>query len=48
MEVEGESGIVFAYIDEVEYVILMLNEAFDEEGGGEEGVGVEVASVHVV
>ena len=48
MEVEGESRIVLADIDEIEYVILMLNEAFDEEGGGEEGVGVKVASVHVV
>ena len=48
MEVEGKSGIILADVDEVEYVILMLNEAFDEEGGGEEGVGVEVASVHVV
>ena len=48
MEVEGESGVVFTDVDEVEYVILMLNEAFDEEGGGEERVGVEVASVHVV
>ena len=48
MEVEGKSGVVFADIDEVKYVILMLNEAFNEEGGGEEGVGIEVASIHVV
>ena len=48
MEVEGESGIVLADVDKVEHIILMLNEAFDEEGGGEERVGVEVASVHVV
>ena len=47
MKVEGESGIVLADIDEIEHIILMLNEAFDEEGGGEEGVVVEVASVHV-
>ena len=48
MEVEGKSGVILADIDEVEYVILMLNEAFDEEGGGKERVGVEIASVHVV
>ena len=48
MEIEGKSGIILAGIDEVEYIILMLNEAFNEEGGGEERVGVEVASVHVV
>ena len=48
MEVEGKSGVVLADIDEIEYVILMLNEVFNEEGGGEEGVVVEVASVHVV
>ena len=47
MEVEGKSGVVFADVDEIEYVILMLNEAFDEKGGGKERVGVEVASVHV-
>ena len=47
MEVEGKGGVVFADIDEVEYIILMLNKAFNEEGGGEEGVRVEVASVHV-
>ena len=48
MKVEGKGGVVLADIDEVEYVILMLNEAFNKEGGGEERVGVEVASVHVV
>ena len=48
MEVEGKSGIILADIDEVEYIILMLDEVFDEEGGGEERVGIEVASVHVV
>ena len=48
MEVEGEGGVVLADVDEVEYIILMLNEAFNKEGGGEEGVGVKVASVHVV
>ena len=48
MEIEGKSGVVLADVDEIEYIILMLNEAFDEEGGGEERVGVEVASVHVV
>ena len=48
MKVEGKGGVVFADVDEVEYIILMLNEAFDKEGGSEEGVGVEVASVHVV
>ena len=47
MEVEGKSGVILADIDEIEYVILMLNEAFDKEGGSEERVGVEVASVHV-
>ena len=48
MEVEGKGGVVLADIDTVEYVILMLNEAFDEEGGGgEERIGIEVASVHV-
>ena len=45
---EGKSGVILAGIDEVEYIILMLNEAFNEEGGGEERVGVKVASVHVV
>ena len=48
MEVEGEGGVIFADVDEVEYIILVLNEVFDEEGGSEERVGVEVASVHVV
>ena len=48
MKVEGEGGVVFTNVDKVEYVILMLNEAFDEKGGGEERVGVKVASVHVV
>ena len=48
MEVKGKGRIVLANIDEVEYIILMLNEAFDEKGSGEERVGVEVASVHVV
>ena len=47
MKVESKGRVVFADVDEVEYVILMLNEAFDEEGGGEERVGVEIASVHV-
>ena len=48
MKVESKAGVVLADINEIEYVILMLNEAFDEERGGEERVGVEVASVHVV
>ena len=48
MKVEGKGRVIFADIDEVEYIILMLDKAFDEEGGGEERVGVEVASVHVV
>ena len=48
MEVEGEGRVVLADVDEIKYIILMLNEAFNEEGGGEEGVVVEVASVHVV
>ena len=48
MEVEGKGGIVLADVDEVEHIILMLDEAFNEEGGGEERVGVKVASVHVV
>ena len=48
MKVESESGVVLADVDKVEYIILMLNEAFNEKGGGEERVGVEVASVHVV
>ena len=48
MEVEGKGRVVLADIDEIEHIILMLNEAFDEKGGREEGVGVEVASVHVV
>ena len=48
MEVEGESGVVLADVDEIEHIIFMLNKTFNEEGGGEEGVGVEVASVHVV
>ena len=47
MKVEGKGRVILADVDEVEYIILMLNEAFNEEGGGEEGVGVEVASVHV-
>ena len=48
MEVEGEGRVIFADIDEVEYIILMLDKAFDKEGGSEERVGIEVASVHVV
>ena len=48
MEVEGESRVILAGVDEVKYIILMLNEAFDEKGGGEERIRVEVASVHVV
>ena len=48
MEVEGKGRVLFANIDEVKDAILMLNEAFNEEGGSEERVGVEVASVHVV
>ena len=47
MEVEGESGVVFAGIDEVEHVVVILNEAFDEKCGSEEGVSVEVAGIHV-
>ena len=48
MKIEGEGRVVLADVDEVKYVILMLNEAFNEEGGGEERISVEVASVHVV
>ena len=48
MEVESKGGVVLADINEVKYIILMLNEAFDEKGSGKERVGVEVASVHVV
>ena len=48
MEVEGKGRVVLADVDEIKYIILMLNEAFNEEGGGKEGVSVEVASVHVV
>ena len=48
MEVESKGGVILANVDEVEHVILMLDEAFNEKGGGEEGVVVEVASVHVV
>ena len=47
MEVESEGGIVFAGIDEIEHIVIILNETFNEEGGSEEGVGVEVAGVHV-
>ena len=48
MEIEGKGGVILADVDKVEYIILILNEAFNEKGGGKEGVGVEVASVHVV
>ena len=48
MEVEGKGGVVLADVDEIEHIILMLNKAFNKEGGSEERVGVKVASVHVV
>ena len=47
MEVECESGVVFAGINEVEHVVVILNEAFDEKCSSEEGVSVEVAGIHV-
>ena len=47
MEVEGKSGIILASINEIEYIVVILNKAFNEKGGGEERVSVEVASVHV-
>jgi hypothetical protein len=46
LEVEGKSGVVLAMVDEIEDVIFILEEAFDEEGGGDEGFGVEDGSVH--
>ena len=47
MEVEGKSGIVLSNIDKIEHVVIILNEAFNKKGGGEERVGVEIAGVHV-
>ena len=47
MEVKSEGGVVFASIDKVEYVVIALDKAFNEKGGSKEGVGVEVAGVHV-
>ena len=48
MEVEGKGRVVLADVDEIEHIILMLDKTFNEKGGGEEGVIVEVASVHVL
>ena len=47
MEVKSEGGIVLASIDEIEDVILILNEAFNEKGGSEERVSVKVAGIHI-
>ena len=47
MEVESEGGVVFAGINEIEHIVIVLNEVFNKKGGGEERVSVEVASVHV-
>ena len=48
MEIKSESGVVFAGIDKIEHIVIVLNEAFNEKGGGEERVGVKVAGVHVL
>jgi hypothetical protein len=46
MKVEGKSGVVLTMIDEVEDVIFILEETFDEEGSSDERFGVEDGSVH--
>ena len=45
MEVKGESGIVFASVNKIEDVILILDEAFNEKGGGEERFSVTVVCI---
>ena len=47
MEVKSEGGVIFASIDKIEHIVIILNETFNEKGGSKEGVGVEVAGVHV-
>jgi hypothetical protein len=47
LEVKGKGGVVLTLVDNVEDVVFILNEAFDEEGGGDEGFSVENRSVHV-
>jgi hypothetical protein len=46
LEVEGKGGVVLTMINEIEDVIFVLEEAFNEEGGGDEGFSVEDGSVH--
>ena len=47
MEVEGKSRVVSTGVDKIEHIVIILYETFNEEGGGEERIGVEVAGVHV-
>jgi len=46
VEVEGKGGIVVAEIDEVEDVVFLLEETFDECKGVSEGGGVEEGGRH--
>jgi len=46
VEVEGKGGVVVAEIDEVEDVVFLLEETFDECEGVSEGGGVEEGRRH--
>jgi hypothetical protein len=46
LEVERKGGVVLTMIDEIEDVIFVLEEAFDEEGSGDERFSVENGGVH--
>jgi hypothetical protein len=47
VEIEGKGGVILTLIDNVEDVVFVLKKTFDEEGGGDKGLGVENGSVHV-
>jgi hypothetical protein len=46
LKVEREGGIILALVNNVENMIFVLNETFNEEGGSDKGFSVENGGVH--
>jgi hypothetical protein len=46
VEVERKGGVILTMVDDVEDVVFVLKESFNEESGGDKGFSVERGSVH--
>jgi hypothetical protein len=46
LEVEGKSGVVLTLVNDIEDMVFVLKETFNEEGGGDKRLSVEDGGVH--